>query len=566
MAYPNPPPQQQQQQYRPTYGQPAYGQPPPPQQNPNYGYPAPQQQAAYPPQQAAYPPQQQGAYSPQYAPQQQQQQYPPQPGYPLHGQQPPSYGGQYAQPPQPQYAGGHEYPGKGVQQATVMPDEGKGGDVVHGIPLYGEQIPGDDNRHFLVKGYQDKWAAVLFILMVIAITAVGLIQQFGKDQSHDTKDLSTNQRNYLPWAGVVSLGLGLGALILMRVQPVGYIYAACIISCLLGIASAIAVLASGQYVMGAILLFFAIMVCIWFYFIRHLIPFAAVLLKTSSRLTTKYYGQYITTLLSLGAMLVFFTLWAMAVTPVLGKLNATQYQDATSFVLYFLLLLIIFWFVQVAANVVHVTCSGVFATWYFVGEERTPASPTPANLKRALTSSFGSICFGSLIVAFLKTVYHFLRQAINTIDNQVARMILSCILGCIERLTEFFNLYAFTHVAIYGTDFITSAKQTWALVKTATWPLLINDSIIWTVLGITDMVLTLAVGILFGIIARDPAVGLQCAAIAAAIFTVFFRPVYAGVATQFVCAAENPTVMHQMNPEYAQELHAAMPDSRSVNA
>jgi len=298
---------------------------------------------------------------------------------------------------------------------------------------------------------------------------------------------------------------------------------------------------------------------VWFWFVRHMIPFAAVLLKTAAAISIKYYGTIVVALSSMIVTGVFIAVWAMAVTPVLGRLQEQQYLNGGYMVAYFLLVLILFWGMQVAANVVHVTASGVFATWYFVGEERCPSSPTWANLKRAVTTSFGTICFGSLVVAVLKTIYHFLHQGIRYMDNEVARCVLECVLAIIERMTEFFNIYAFTYVAVYGTDFITSSKRVWVLLKCCTWPMLINDSVVWTVLGITDLVHCLFIGVILGFVAHDPALGMVAAIIAGTVLTIFFRPVYSCVAAQFVCAAENPDVMDQVNPTYAKELRAVMP-------
>eukprot|EP01083_Nonionella_stella_P006817 19723_1 len=50
-------------------------------------------------------------------------------------------------------------------------------------------------------------------------------------------------------------------------------------------------------------------------------------------------------------------------------------------------------------NVLHTTTCGVPTTWYF--NPVALINPSRASLKRAMTSSFGSICFGSLLVALL---------------------------------------------------------------------------------------------------------------------------------------------------------------------
>lgn len=65
---------------------------------------------------------------------------------------------------------------------------------------------------------------------------------------------------------------------------------------------------------------------------------------------------------------------------------------------------------QVLANVVHVTNSGVVGTWYF-RQDRMPARPTLGALGRSLTSSFGSICLGSLLVAMIQLLHDLAESA-----------------------------------------------------------------------------------------------------------------------------------------------------------
>lgn len=103
-------------------------------------------------------------------------------------------------------------------------------------------------------------------------------------------------------------------------------------------------------------------------------------------------------------------------------------------------------------NTVHVITSGVFATYYFMGTPNQDGSvtvaqrnPTAASTKRALTTSFGSICFGSLIIALIQTVRALLRQAANesaSEGNLVGAFLAicaECCLSCIEGLLQYFN-------------------------------------------------------------------------------------------------------------------------------
>lgn len=65
------------------------------------------------------------------------------------------------------------------------------------------------------------------------------------------------------------------------------------------------------------------------------------------------------------------------------------------------------------------TVSGLFGAYYFQSEYQggtengkyviTVQNPTAKAAQRALTTSFGSVCFGSLVVAILKTIKAILR-------------------------------------------------------------------------------------------------------------------------------------------------------------
>lgn len=89
--------------------------------------------------------------------------------------------------------------------------------------------------------------------------------------------------------------------------------------------------------------------------------------------------------------------------------------------------------------------AGIFGTWYFSTSFKLPRSAGWAAFKRSVTTSFGSICFGSLIVALLDM----LRAALRLLQNQAAAdgnmffyaatCIANCCLGCISWLVEFFN-------------------------------------------------------------------------------------------------------------------------------
>jgi hypothetical protein len=125
-----------------------------------------------------------------------------------------------------------------------------------------------------------------------------------------------------------------------------------------------------------------------------------------------------------------------------------------------------YWITEVIKNIIHVTISGVYGSWYFCSQKPggVPKGATSGAFKRAMTYSFGSISFGSLLVAIVQL----LRQACSIAkQNELAQgnilgTILFCILGCLISLLEwaitFFNEYSFSYIALYGKAYIPAAK------------------------------------------------------------------------------------------------------------
>jgi hypothetical protein len=87
-----------------------------------------------------------------------------------------------------------------------------------------------------------------------------------------------------------------------------------------------------------------------------------------------------------------------------------------------------YWTSQVISYVAHVTLSGVFATVYFLNDG--VKHPIWGSAKRALTTSFGSICFGALLIAIINVIRYFLAVARSNTDNACCAFLI-CIIQCI---------------------------------------------------------------------------------------------------------------------------------------
>lgn len=100
-------------------------------------------------------------------------------------------------------------------------------------------------------------------------------------------------------------------------------------------------------------------------------------------------------------------LWSIALAGVYDQVivdvNGNGQANNINYGYYFLLFLSFFFTHQVIQNCTHVTISGTVGSWWFSPEHSGCCSGgVMGSVIRTLTTSFGSICFGSLLVAILQ--------------------------------------------------------------------------------------------------------------------------------------------------------------------
>ncbi|KAJ3126676.1 putative choline transporter, neither null mutation nor overexpression affects choline transport [Nowakowskiella sp. JEL0407] len=334
---------------------------------------------------------------------------------------------------------------------------------------------------------------------------------------------------------------------------------------------------------GIIVGFFVLIYALMYYGLRSRIPFAKVLLRSVCNVTNKYPGMLAVAICGLVVSILYNALWFAALIG--WFLRFTANDQSLYGVLYAIIFGLVFslyyptfcmcrkaeltndfclffsrryWTTQVIYNTIHVSISGVFATYYFLGTATAGGEivvsvnhPVTASSKRALTVSFGSICFGSLVLALLQTI-RFIVQSLTTdslrYGNPVGYCFVLCFGCCLqffEDLVQYFNTYAFAQVAIYGKDFSKAAKDTWALIKTRGIDAIINDNLIGNVLFVGSMVAGLICGLIgyFYLLYTTPnatpgvytIVIVGCILVGLSEFGVLNTVIDSGVVTTFVC-------------------------------
>ena len=126
-------------------------------------------------------------------------------------------------------------------------------------------------------------------------------------------------------------------------------------------------------------------------------------------------------------LLVWMMAWSFAVMSVLPK-----WQGGSLYGILVHQLFTMYWVSEVIRNVTHVTVCGSHASWYFAGDNYRAANPTLGAFRRAATYSFGSICFGSLLVAILQTLRRLFQVRVCLVCSlAIAAAVNVCVRCCV---------------------------------------------------------------------------------------------------------------------------------------
>eukprot|EP00756_Hemistasia_phaeocysticola_P038959 Hpha_TRINITY_DN16791_c0_g2::TRINITY_DN16791_c0_g2_i1::g.79436::m.79436 len=469
------------------------------------------------------------------------------------------------------------------------------GEVITGTPLYDDVPPPVDGKHrFLTSGYKDVPAAILFLLFFIgALVLVGIA--FTKDDPLDWSGTVINNETarfkewklhnkddwemYQKWTkadNIIPAGVGgalsaigwtLCMLLVMRAYPQQFIVGFCVLFTVCMFAMALWLVIQVGFSLNVMIFFlFALIFPCWLYCVRSQIPFAAMLLETSCNIIFRWPATLVVAITQLLVFGVYLFLFLVAVKPFYGTRITTydteydSYTDTTKWVsstvwtkdpsigMLFLLIFISFWVAQVISCVVHVTCCGVAATWFFYSATGLPRNSTGKAFKRSMTTSFGSICLGSLLVAILQFI-RMLIQILMRNSNHAVRCIVMCILDCIDSLMRYFNRWAFVQVAVYGKSYIQAAKATWAMIMDGTiWRGVVSDCLVGYAISAMNFLIFALTGLITYLVTGSLVAAL-CAGFAALQTSfVMTSVVDSCVKTIFVCFAESSRQLYNAHP------------------
>lgn len=315
--------------------------------------------------------------------------------------------------------------------------------------------------------------------------------------------------------------------------------------------------------------------------IRSRIAFASANLQVACRSVLNYPVILIIAIFFTGLQIGWALIWSLGTYAAInhGKYTGHDGHDdfgkGKKFGIFVGMLLIFFWASCVMRNIVMVTTAGTVSSWWHHSNQDRRPMTTMRSLCRALTLSFGSICFGSLIVSIIQTIRAILtgiQHQLSKSGNAVAACLLgciNCIVLCIEKWVEYFTRFAYAYVGIYGYSFVSSGKRVIRLFQAKGWSAIANDSLIANVLMLGKVVVGFggaAAG--WGVVAEgdqtkfaglyypEATMGITGFLIGYSVADVIMTVIDGAVATVFILFAEDPHSLRSTHPNSHETLHS----------
>jgi len=307
-------------------------------------------------------------------------------------------------------------------------------------------------------------------------------------------------------------------------------------------------------VSGFILLLFAFFSAWYAYAVWNRVEFAVACLKVVISVFKQLPSPLLFNLLMAAASIVILVFDFMIFVAVA---YSAQTAGAQGFII-FLLYALIYWHNIVTINVAHVTACSVMGAWLY---NRSLDNVSLSSFKRAITTSFGSICFGALIEAVVRALSALLRHLERNAENQCTMIVLCCLrclINLIADIISYINSYAFVFVALYQESYLESAKDCWNMFKTRGCEAIVNDDLTTIPLYLGAMFLVCVV-VVVGMVVD----GLSANVLIAITFAlvIYFCSVYTLISytkTLYVVWINDPASFKSNRPEeFAQIVEAA---------
>jgi len=452
--------------------------------------------------------------------------------------------------------------------------------------------PSYDSHRFQSSGCRDAHWAFLFLGHLLTVIGVGSFY-FYRYRAIIVDEIETSSSSViisypllllLASAIMLSLIISLLYFMLMRFYPSQLIKFTQYLSIAMMGFVVISSLLSGNVGSALISGLFLALQIWWFSSVKDRIEFSAMLLETASEALKTFYGTFIIAIIGMIGQIIWFTLWLLCAAAIYQEITtglshssydrSGHYRFNENYVncILILLLLSLYWTSMLISYIVHATIAGVMGVWYFLYPQTTPKYPTFESLKRAMTTSLGSLSLAALILAVIKT----LRAIVQIVSNQRAedqqRSLMSdiaigcadCFLSILDSLISYINLYSITRIALYGESFYTASDRSLTLLKSRGLDAVINDSLINTALTMGALTVGFLTALLTALVAAIwlpsteslSVIGVSSFAflIAFALSSTALGSIEAAIMALFICLAEDPNALYSSKPDVYERI------------
>lgn len=341
-------------------------------------------------------------------------------------------------------------------------------------------------------------------------------------------------------------------------------------------AAMVATMMTISIIFGVLLLIPLLLTAWYIYAVRPRIPFAAAHVEIAVQATKAHSGVYMFAFFMVFVQCTWVILWSLAALGVENIVNNGSNAEADTVgptsskqtriggILVFAMLVSLLWGVQVFKYVCHFVVAAVTGHWWYLA---SPSAPVKGSIYRAFTSSFGSLALGGLIVAVLEALRRFAKAVMQRAEqrgnNALALLacLVLCIIGCVESLIAYLNIWAVIQCALTGKDFRTSGHEAWELFRKRGFTAIINDDLVGTALQISSIMIGMASAVVGGGLvyiampsspSRAVIAGLGaalCFFVGIGMSGIMLGVISSSVRTVFVCFAMNPHALASTHPE-----------------
>ncbi|KAK9694307.1 putative Protein PNS1, variant 2 [Basidiobolus ranarum] len=205
---------------------------------------------------------------------------------------------------------------------------------------------------------------------------------------------------------------------------------------------------------------------------------------------------------------------------------------------------------------IHVTVAGVFSSHYLSFNNGGARLPSIRNFARAATTSFGSICYGSLVLPSIRS-WMSLASSFSPNDTIYSTRLYSFFVESAKHV----NLYGFTHIAIYGKPYCLAAQDSWKLIHEKKVVIALKRGLIGNILILVNFLLGTLTGLFtyLYLILSTPAINHQHTLITCltlysgmvgfSFFNLISEWIQAGNIATFVAVTEDLESFSNTNPD-----------------